>query len=68
MKIELKESIRIQKEINKIERNELIEDGERIGIDEIIRQNERITNNLKPRVKFKTKLSYCLECKKLQKA
>ena len=28
-----------------IEINKLIEDGKRIGIDEIIRQNERINNN-----------------------
>ena len=67
-KVELKESIRTQKEIKKIERNKLIEDSKRIGIDKIIRQNERITNNLKSRVKYKTKLSQCLECKKLQKA
>ena len=33
-----------------IERNKLIEDGKRIGIDEIIKQNERISNNLKSQV------------------
>ena len=33
-----------------IERNKLIEDGKRIGIDEIIKQNERIINNLKSQV------------------
>ena len=33
-----------------IERNKLIEDGHRIGIDEIIRQNEKIDNNLKSQV------------------
>ena len=33
-----------------IEKNELIEDVKRIGIDKIIRQNERINNNLKSQV------------------
>ena len=33
-----------------IEINKLIEDGSRIGIDEIIKQNERTTNNLKSQV------------------
>ena len=33
-----------------IERNKLIEDDKRIGIDEIIKQNERINNNLKSQV------------------
>ena len=30
-----------------IEKNKLIEDGNRMGIDEIIRQNQGINNNLK---------------------
>ena len=33
-----------------IERNKLIEDDKRIGIDEIIKQNERVNNNLKSQV------------------
>ena len=33
-----------------IEKNKLIEDIKRIGIDKIIRQNERINNNLKSQV------------------
>ena len=33
-----------------IEINKLIEDGSRIGIDEIIKQNERTANNLKSQV------------------
>ena len=33
-----------------IEKNELIEDVKRTGIDKIIRQNERINNNLKSQV------------------
>ena len=30
-----------------IEKNKLIEDGNKMGIDEIIRKNEGINNNLK---------------------
>ena len=33
-----------------IEKNKLIEDGKRIGIDEIIKQNERTNHNLKSQV------------------
>ena len=33
-----------------IERNKLIENDKRIGIDEIIKQNKRINNNLKSQV------------------
>ena len=45
---ELKEVIRIMKsQSSGIERSKLIEDGQRIGIDEIIRQNEITNNNLK---------------------
>ena len=33
-----------------IEENKLIEDGKRISIDKIIKQNERINNNLKSQV------------------
>ena len=33
-----------------LEGNKLIEDGKRIGIDKIIKQNERIHNNLKCQV------------------
>ena len=43
---ELKESIRIMKsQRSNIERNKLIENGKRMGIDKIIRQTERINNN-----------------------
>ena len=48
---ELIESIRMMKsQRNDIERNKLIEDGKKIGIDKIIRQNERINYNLKSQV------------------
>ena len=44
---ELKESIRMMKDQRgKIERHKLIKDGMKMGIHEIIKQNERITNNL----------------------
>ena len=33
-----------------IERSKLIEDGKKIDIEEIIKQNERINNNLKSQV------------------
>ena len=33
-----------------IGRNKQIEDGKRIGIDEIIKQNEKLNNNLKSQV------------------
>ena len=40
---ELKQSIRIMKsQRSDIERNKPIEDGKKIGIDEIIRKNEKI--------------------------
>ena len=37
----------IKSKKNYIKRNKLIEDGKRIGIAEIFRQNERINNKLK---------------------
>ena len=42
---ELKQSIRMMKsQRSNIERNTLIENGKRIGIDEFIKQNERINS------------------------
>ena len=37
----------IKSQRSEIERNKPIEDGKKIGADEIIKQNERINNNLK---------------------
>ena len=37
----------LKKQRSNIERNKFIKDTKRIGIDEIIKQNERINNNLK---------------------
>ena len=46
--LEIKKSIRmIKSQRSDIKRNKLIDDGKRIIIDEISRQNERINNNLK---------------------
>ena len=43
---EVKESIiRMKSQRSDIERNKLIKDGKRIGIDEVISQNERINNS-----------------------
>lgn len=33
-----------------IEKNKLIEDGKRVGIDEIIKPNERLNNSLKSHI------------------
>ena len=47
----LKESITMMKSQRRdIERSKLIEDGKRIGTDQIIRKNERINNSLKSQV------------------
>ena len=47
----LKESITMMKsQRSDIERSKLIEDGKRIGTDQIIRKNKRINNNLKSQV------------------
>ena len=47
----LKENIRMMKsQRSDIERNKMIEGGKIINIDKIIRQNERINNNLKSQV------------------
>ena len=55
---ELKESIRMMKSQRRnIERNKLVEDGKRIVIDEIIKQN------IRPSPKYKARLSYYLKCK-----
>ena len=49
--LELKEGIRMMKSYRSaIERDKLTEDGKRIDIDEIIKQNERLKNNLKSQV------------------
>ena len=45
-----------------IEKNKLIEDGNRMGIDEIIRQNEGINNNLKSQLQNNPIV--LLKCKK----
>ena len=48
MKKKLKVIIRmLKKQRSNIERNKFIKDTKIIGIDEIIKQNERINNNLK---------------------
>ena len=39
--------IKMKSQRSDIERHILIADGKRKGIDEVIRQNERINNNLK---------------------
>ena len=44
----LKENIRMMKsQRSNIEKNKLIKDDKRVDIDEMIRQNERINNNLR---------------------
>ena len=44
----LKENIRMMKsQRSNIEKNKLIKDDKKVDIDEMIRQNERINNNLK---------------------
>ena len=46
---ELKESIRMMNsQISDVEKISLIEEGKRIGINEVIRRNEIINNCLKP--------------------
>ena len=46
---ELKESIRIiNSQRSDIEKNNLIEEGKKISIDEVIKRNEIINNSLKP--------------------
>ena len=46
----------------------LIEEGKKIGINEVIKRNEVINNNLKYQIQYKMMLSYCLKCKKIVKA
>ena len=46
------------------EKINLIEDGKKIGINEVIKCNEVINNNLKYQIWYKTMPSYCLKCKK----
>ena len=48
---QLKESFRMMKsQRSNVEKNKLIESDKRMGIDEIIKQNERINNNLKSQI------------------
>ena len=48
---QLKESFRMMKsQRSNVEKNKLIEGDKRMGIDEIIKQNERINNNLKSQI------------------
>ena len=55
----LKESIRMMKSQRRnIEKNKLIEDGKRVGTDEIIKHGEKNNNHL--RSQYKTMISYCL--------
>ena len=42
-----------------IEKNKLIKNGKAIGIDEIIKQNERINNNSSISLKYKHILKQC---------
>ena len=46
---ELKESLRMMNsQRNDVEKNELIEEGKKIDISEVIKRNEIINNSLKP--------------------
>ena len=55
----LKETIRmIKSQRSHTGKKNLIEESKKMGVDEIIRQNN---------FKYKTMLSYCLKCKKIQK-
>ena len=61
---ELKESIgMMNNQRSDAEKIDLIE-----GINEVIKRNEVINNNLKYQIKYKTMLSYCLKYKKILKA
>ena len=61
---ELKESIgMMNNQRSDAEKINLIE-----GINEVIKRNEVINNNLKYQIKYKTMLSYCLKYKKILKA
>ena len=63
---ELKESIRtMNRQRSDTEKINLIEVGKNIGIDKAIKHNEIINKSLG--LTYKTMLSYCLECKKIQK-
>ena len=67
--LKLKESIRIMNsQRNDAEKINLIEEGKKIDINEVIKCNEVINNNLKYQIQYKTVLSYCLKCKKILKA
>ena len=60
---ELKESIRMMNKSDS-EKINLVKEGKKIGIDEVIKRDEVIKNNLKYQIQYKTMLPYCLKCKK----
>ena len=67
--LKLKESIRIMNsQRSDAEKINLIEEGKKIDINEVIKCNEVINNNLKYQIQYKTVLYYCLKCKKILKA
>ena len=67
--LKLKESIRIMNsQRSDAEKINLIEEGKKIDINEVIKCNEVINNNLKDQIQYKTVLYYCLKCKKILKA
>ena len=62
---ELKENIRMMNsQRSDAEKIHLIKEGKKIDINEVIKHNEAVNNNLKYQIKYKTMLSYCLKCKK----
>ena len=62
---ELKECIRMMNsQRSDAEKISLIEEGKKIGINEVIKSNEVINNNLNYQTYYKTMLFYCLKCKK----
>ena len=60
---ELKESIRMMNKSDS-EKINLVKEGKKIGINEVIKRDEVIKNNLKYQIQYKTMLPYCLKCKK----
>ena len=61
---ELKESIRMMNTQRRdVEKIKLIEEDNKIGINEVIKRNEIINNNLRPQI-IKM-ISYCLKCEKV---
>ena len=62
---ELKESIRLMNsQRSDSEKISLIEEGKKIGINEVIKRNKMINNSLKRHYKME---SYCLKCRKYTK-